>query len=120
MDRETALNVLAGLRLAVGATAYAAPDLGGKLFGLEPAANPQASYLGRLFGIRDVALGVGTLRAKKKDKDNWIELGILCDAADAVSGVLGGVNGSLTPATVVKVCAPAIAATALGVIALNN
>ena len=120
MDRDTALKSLAALRLAVGATSYAAPNFGGKLFGLEPDANPQGAYLARLFGIRDVALAVGPLRSKKKAQDNWIELGIMCDAADAVAAFLGGGKGYLPPKTTAMVAAPAIAATALGVIALRG
>jgi len=120
MDRATALKTLAGLRTAVGVTSYVAPNFGGKLFGLDPEANPQAASLGRLFGIRDVALGAGTLRAKKKAQDNWIEMGIVCDAADVVSAFLGGGKGYLSPQTTALVAAPAIAATALGVIALRN
>jgi hypothetical protein len=120
MDRDTALKALGGLRLAVGVTSYVAPNFGGKLFGLEPDANPQGAYLARLFGIRDVALAVGPLRARKKAQDNWIELGIVCDAADAVSAFLGGGKGYLSPTTTAMVAAPAIAATALGVIALRG
>ena len=120
MDRDTALKMLAGLRLAVGVTSWAAPNFGGRLFGLEPEANPQAPYLGRLFGIRDVALAIGPLRATKKARDNWIELGIMCDAADTAAAFLGGGKGYLSPSTTAMVAAPAIAATALGVIALRN
>ena len=120
MDRDTALKLMAGLRVAVGVTSYVAPNFGGKLFGLEPEANPQAAYLGRLFGVRDVALGIGPLRAKKKAQDNWIELGIMCDAADAVAAFMGGAKGYLSPTTTAMVAAPAIAATALGVVALQN
>ena len=120
MDRQTALKLLAGLRLAVGVTSYVAPNFGGKLFGLEPEANPQAAYLGRLFGVRDAALAIGPLRAKKKAQDNWIELGIMCDAADTAAAFLGGRKGYLSPSTTAMVAAPAIAATALGVIALRN
>ena len=120
MDRDTSLKVLGGLRLAVGVTSWVAPNFGGRLFGLEPAANPQAPYLGRLFGIRDVALAVGPLRARKKAQDNWIELGIMCDAADTAAALLGGGKGYLSPTTTAMLAAPAIAATALGVIALRS
>ena len=120
MERDTALKLMGGLRLAVGVTSYVAPNFGGKLFGMEPEANPQAPYLGRLFGIRDVALAVGPLRAKKKAQDNWIELGIMCDAADVVSAFLGGGKGYLSPTTTAMVAAPAIGATALGIVALKN
>ncbi|MDQ5807909.1 MAG: hypothetical protein M3320_04470 [Actinomycetota bacterium] len=120
MQRDTALKTLAVLRIAVGATSWAAPNFGGKLFGLEPEANPQAAYLGRLFGIRDLALGIGPLRAKKKAQTNWIELGIMCDAADTAAAFMGGGKGYLSPTTTAMVAAPAIAATALGVIALRG
>ena len=120
MDRDTALKALAALRLSVGVTSWLAPNFGGRLFGMEPAANPQAPYLGRLFGIRDAALAVGPLRAKKKAQDNWIELGIMCDAADVAAGLLGGGKGYLSPKTTAMVTAPAVAATALGIVALRG
>ena len=50
-----------------------APNLSGRLFGLDPEGNPQASYLGRLFGARDVVLGAGVLRAPKKQKQMWAD-----------------------------------------------
>ena len=120
MDRDTALKLLAGLRIAVGTTSWATPNLGGKLFGLDPDGNPQGAYFARLFGVRDVALGVGPLRAKRKAQDNWIELGIVCDSADFVAALLGGGKGYLSPKTAAMVAAPAAAATALGIIALRD
>ena len=120
MDRDTALKTLAAIRLAVGVTSWAAPNFGGKLFGLEPDANPQAPYFGRLFGVRDAALALGTLRAKKKAQDNWIEMGILCDAADTAAAFLGGGKGYLSPTTTAMVAAPAIGVAALGVVALKG
>src|SRR3954452_10494067 len=74
---------LAGLRAVVGVSAWAAPDLSSRLFGLDPDANPQASYLGRLFGVRDLVLGVGTLRAEPPARKLWLQAGIACDLADA-------------------------------------
>ena len=58
-DKEKAATAIAAGRVAIGAGAYLAPNLSGRLFGLDPDGNPQASYLGRLFGARDVALGAG-------------------------------------------------------------
>ena len=36
---------LAGLRIAIGSSAWAAPNLTTKLFGLDPKNNPQSSFL---------------------------------------------------------------------------
>ena len=59
---ESAINTLAGLRLAIGVASWATPRAAGKLFGLDATANPQAPYLARLFGARDVALALGHAR----------------------------------------------------------
>ena len=55
-DREKAINAIAIGRIVVGSIAWLAPRQSGRLFGLDPEGNPQAPYLGRLFGARDVAL----------------------------------------------------------------
>lgn len=120
MDRDTALKILAGIRLAVGVGSWTTPNLSARLFGLDADGNPQAPYLARLFGVRDVALAVGPLRARRKAQENWIELGIVCDAADTVAALLGAGKGYLSPRTTAMVAAPAIAATALGVVALRD
>ena len=54
------MNPVTGLalgRIAIGATALASPDLAGKLFRLDVAANPQLPYMSRMFGSREIALG---------------------------------------------------------------
>ncbi|MEX0992585.1 MAG: hypothetical protein WDZ37_01180 [Solirubrobacterales bacterium] len=94
-ERERAVNTIAIGRIAVGASAWLAPNLSGRLFGLDPERNPQASYIGRLFGARDVVLGAGVLRAPRKQKDTWLKAGLACDVADTAAGMMAGVRGTL-------------------------
>lgn len=108
-------HLLAGIRLAVGVGAYAAPDLAGKAFGLDSAGNPQASYLARLFGVRDVALAAGLLASPPPGRRLWWQLGVLCDAADVGAAVLGHRAGRLTTFTALAAGGTALAATAIGV-----
>ena len=119
MNAEQSIRNLAMLRLAVGVSSYLTPNLGGKLFGLDPAGNPQAPYLARLFGIRDVALAVGTLQSTGEAQRQWLQLGVVCDAADTLAAVAGRRGGYLPVPTTIMVAAPAIAATAMGVSALQ-
>jgi hypothetical protein len=74
---------------------------------MDPDGNPQASYLGRLFGARDVALGTGVLRSPRKHKDAWVAAGMACDVADVAAGALAGVRGTLPPASAAMVTATA-------------
>ena len=106
-DREKAVTAIAAGRVGIGVAAYLAPNLSGRLFGLDPDGNPQASYLGRLFGARDVALGAGALRSPRKQKDAWVAAGMACDVADVAAGALAGMRGTLPPASAAMVTATA-------------
>ena len=118
MSSEQSVRNLAVLRLVIGVSAWLFPGLAGRLFGLDPAGNPQAPYLSRLFGVRDVALGLGALQSSGEARQRWLQLGVLCDAADTAAAGLGRRGGYLSTPAAVLVGAPAVAATAMGVQAL--
>ncbi|HZU60564.1 MAG TPA: hypothetical protein VE983_06330 [Solirubrobacteraceae bacterium] len=113
------LKLLIGLRMGIGAGAWLTPRLAGRLFGLDPAGNPQLPYLGRLFGVRDVALGAGAQMSRGDSQRLWLTLGLACDAADAAAGILAGRNGEIPKLTTVLVTAPALLAIGLGGAALQ-
>jgi hypothetical protein len=114
------LKALVGLRLAVGVSAWTAPRLTGKLFGLDAEANPQSPYLARLFGVRDLALAWGVMGAEGSARRQWLVAGLACDTADALAGVAGGRGGYLPKVTSVLVSATAVAAAAMGAAALRE
>src|SRR2546421_7288836 len=114
------VNGLAGLRLAIGAGAWAPPRLAGRAFGLDAQANPQAPYLARLFGARDVALAWGALGSSGDARRQWLLLGLACDGADALAGVAGGRAGYLPAVTSALVTGTALAALGLGALALRE
>jgi hypothetical protein len=116
---DPAMN-LAALRLPVGAGAWLTPRFAGRLFGLDNDGNPQAPYLARLFGIRDIALAAGVLQTSGEARKVWLRIGIACDVADAAAGLLGGRAGYLPKLTTAMVTAPALAGIALGVAALRG
>jgi hypothetical protein len=117
---EQVIQQLVAVRGAIGAGAWLAPRLTGRLFGLDPDANPQAAYLGRLFGARDVALAFGLRSASGAQRANWLRIGIACDVADAAAGVLAGRRGELNTRTTVLVTGTALVAAALGLAAING
>jgi hypothetical protein len=119
MSSSTAIRNLAAIRLAVGLVSWLAPNLGGRLFGLDPAGNPQAPYLARLFGVRDVVLAVGAVQSTGAAQRQWLQLGVACDVADTAAAALGRRGGYLPPLTAALVGGTALAATALGVQALQ-
>jgi hypothetical protein len=120
MDNEQAIRSLAGLRVAVGTSAWATPRLAGKAFGLDADGNPQSPYLARLFGVRDLALGIGALATSGESRRTWLMLGVLCDAADAAAGVMAGRAGYLPKVPTVLVTGVALIAAGLGTAALAS
>jgi hypothetical protein len=113
-QRDKAKDVVAISRIAVGGGAWVMPNLSGRMFGLDPEGNPQLSYIGRLFGARDVALGAGALRSSRKQKDTWIAVGMACDVADTAAGAIAGARGTLPPAAAALVTATAASFAVLG------
>ncbi|MEA2296518.1 MAG: hypothetical protein QOE86_4157 [Solirubrobacteraceae bacterium] len=114
------IQTLVGVRTAVGVSSWAAPRVAGRAFGLDVDGNPQAPYLARLFGIRDVALAAGVRQSTGDARRAWLKLGLLCDAMDAAAGELARRDGSLPPFAAVLVTGTALAAVGLGVAALQQ
>lgn len=117
---EQLVRGLASLRGAIGAGAWLAPRSSGRLFGLDPDANPQSPYLGRLFGARDVALAFGVSTSSGSHRLQWLRIGIACDLADAAAGLIAGRRGELPTGATVLVTGTALAAAGLGIAALQG
>jgi hypothetical protein len=120
MAPELAFKVLVALRFVIGGGAWVTPRLSSKVFRLDVDANPQSPYLGRLFGARDLALGLGAMQSTGVARRQWLQIGIGIDAADAVAALAGGRAGYLSPVTAGLLFAPAVGAVALGVTALHG
>jgi hypothetical protein len=65
------------------------------MFGLDPKRNPEAAYTTRLFGVRNVTLGVGLLASEGDDRRLWWKVGIVCDAADMLAALVGARRGRI-------------------------
>ena len=113
-------NAIVAIRANIGLGAWLAPRLAGRLFGLDAEANPQLPYVGRLFGVRDVALAAGVARTNGSARRLWLQIGMVCDAADAAAGLIAGRNGELSKVSTVLVTAPALMGIGLGLAALSQ
>jgi hypothetical protein len=117
------MNPVIGLslgRIAVGTLAVANPDLVAKTLQLDASANPQLSYVTRLFGTREIALGLVTLLARGKNRRNLTVAGILVDAADGAIGYVGMKDGTVSKRTAFTLIGPAIGAVGSGLSGLRK
>jgi hypothetical protein len=114
------LRTFVAMRVLVGGASYLAPNLGARLFGLDPAGNPQAAYWARLFGVRDVALGVGAMTTTGAARRQVLQLTAACDAADLASTLIGRRAGYLSVVTTLLSGGLAVAAGAVAAAAAQG
>jgi hypothetical protein len=90
-------RTLTGVRFVLGTASWFTPRFFMAAIGMDPHANPQAAYMSRLFGVRDLTLGLGLVATHGDARRLWWRLGILCDLGDAAAGALSARRGELPP-----------------------
>jgi hypothetical protein len=83
-------------RIAVGVVSVARPAVAATMLGVNGATNPQAPYLTRLFGVREIGIGAATLLSRGPARRTLVLAGIAVDGGDAMTGVLAIRDGSVS------------------------
>jgi hypothetical protein len=83
------IDELAAMRIAAGLLAWLSPRLTARLFGMSGESG-DSHYAWRLFGVRDIALGIGTLRSSGAQRRAFATAGLARDAADGAAGAISG------------------------------
>lgn len=112
-------KLLCALRVAIGLGGWLAPNLTGKLFGLDPAGNPQMSFMARLFAAREFALVLSVTQTTGVSRRPMWMANIMCDALDTAAAYAAGRSGAIPKHAAVMSGATALAAVGLGVAALQ-
>lgn len=86
-DQEPSVvaRIIGQARIAIGVAVLLAPRAGTRRFLRAEDAAPDALTAWRMAGVRDVALGLGTVMAARKASPSlrgWVEAGALADAGD--------------------------------------
>ena len=109
---------LAAMRTGIGVLAWLQPGWAARLFRL-PQPEREASYLWRLFGVRDAVIGTATLLAAEGDRRTWARVGLLCDVADGGAAAIGAARGELPRGSATALITVPAAAVALGIAAVR-
>jgi hypothetical protein len=120
VNGEEINRLLNGPRMLVGLSSIAVPRQAFRAAGLDTRRNPQLPFMTRMFGVRDLTLGAGALTTSGSERRRWLQAGVLADAVDAAAAVAGIRAGYLSPRTGAVMAGVAIAATALGLVALAS
>ena len=112
MDNRRVIAILSIARVGVGTALLLAPRRMGRNWVGSVADDPRAALVIRGFGARDLALGLGTLRALSRNEPltGWVQMAALGDACDAAAGLAAAssVGAVRTIPTVLSATAAAI------------
>lgn len=117
-ERAITAQLVAG-RILVGGGTLVAPRLLGRAFGIDPAANPAVSYVGRLFGVRAVLMAVQLATVPRAQRRRLVGLHVAVDAVDAAAAVAATRSGALSRRAGAMATAAAVVEGALGVALLG-
>jgi hypothetical protein len=107
-------RTLLAARTALGLSALFAPRLAGRLFLLDPDSNPQLPVLGRMWGIRNLALAAGMYGASGASRARWWLLQPAVDVLDFTVIVSEWQRGAVPPPAAALMAGTALFATGLG------
>lgn len=105
---------LVGARLTLGVSALVAPRAAGRPFGLDADANPQLPFIGRMWGIRNVALAAGMVGLSGTEREAWWRLNVVVDVVDALAAVAAARRGELSKPAFTAIATTAVVAAASG------
>jgi len=120
---ERTIDVLAVGRIAAGVLAWLSPSRTAQVFGMSAGDDTdggQSHYAWRLFGIRDIVIGVGTLRSSGAQRRAFVTAGLACDVGDGAAGAVAMSRGAFTRSTAGAPVTVPVLAVALGAWALRG
>jgi len=112
------IKTLSVARVCAGVATMTAPQFTGRIAGIGGA--PDAQLAARLFGAREIAVGLSTLRADRASAKSLIKLGVCCDVLDVVAAVACHRAGSTTRPNVITTAAAGVAAALVGLSTLRQ
>ena len=92
--REPARILLACIRLFNGLAALVVPGVLARRLGIDPAANPGALYVLRMFGVRTVLIGAELLMQKGDRLDDALRQAVLIHASDTLAAFLATLSSA--------------------------
>ena len=107
-------RALLAARAALGLSTLVAPRLAGKVFLLNPDGNPQLPVIGRMWGIRNLALAAGMYGAAGASRAQWWRMQPAIDALDFAVIATEWRRGAVSMPAAGLMGGTALVATALG------
>ena len=120
VDRSVATRAILVGRFGLGAVSLIFPRFTARLLQMDPDANPATSFLMRLFGVRDIFLGVAPLLVSGAGRSRILGAATGVDLTDATAAVIAGLTRQIPPRAAVVAAAAALAGACLSAATLGR
>lgn len=100
MDARSAANLALAGRAAFGVASYVSPDTAWRSFGVRIPPGGSGRYLGRMFGVRDIALGAAGLLTTGKARRTVLTIAVAADVLDTGAALMAGKQKDLSKVAV--------------------
>lgn len=117
---SSAARLILAVRFLLGTLSLVFPRLSSRLMLLDPDRNPSSSYLVRLFGGRDIFLGVAALVVPREHRNRILGYAAPIDLADATAAATAGLRGQISPQAAVLAAASGLLGACLGAAAAGR
>ena len=97
LDRATAARATLVARCSLGAVGLVAPRFTIRMLQLDPDLSPAADFLVRIFGVRDIFLGVAPFLIPDAGRSRILGSATWVDLTDLAAAVLAGLTGRIPP-----------------------
>ena len=114
VEPNQARQLLGVLRIAFGVATWLTPRLFTRLIGHRLDDNPSAALLWRVFGVRDVMIGLALLDGDETEVRRWLTYGLAIDTADMTATLAAGLRGRLPKSATALATVAALVGVALG------
>lgn len=120
--RRHALSLLSVTRTGAGVAMLVRPATLPRAVGVDSTTAARLAWLTRMVGAREVALGAGTLLARRRGRDveEWVLAAVLADTVDAAAFATAFAKGDVRRVPAAGIVLAALAGAAGGVVAIRG
>ena len=120
LTKSQARTTLIWVRFILGAISWFLPKMMTKVMLIDGKANPALPYGLRLFGVRDVLMGVLISAPQGEILDRQLYIGVVIDLIDAVASGIAGFTGQIPRRSGILCCSGCLVGASLGAAALGK
>jgi hypothetical protein len=120
LTKSQALTSLIWVRFIIGAISWFLPGAMARLMQIDVKANPALPYALRLFGVRDVLMGMLILAPQGKPLNQQLSIGVAIDLIDVTASAIAGFTGQTSKRAAIVCCSAALIGASLGTASLGK